>query len=81
MAEQERQIAALRQQLQSLQTAAASRAAAGGRGQRQMDGAVPAEYICPITQVLCRPCYLNAPVPWRAHACNSCPASIVQAAC
>lgn len=50
MRQQESEIAALKRQLESMQIAA-SRARAGGAGRRQMDGSVPAEYICPITQV------------------------------
>ena len=47
---QEAEISALRRQLEGMQ-AAASRSRAGGAGRRQYDGSVPAEYICPITQV------------------------------
>ena len=47
---QEAEISALRRQLEGMQ-AAASRSHAGGAGRRQYDGSVPAEYICPITQV------------------------------
>lgn len=50
MKAQEAEIAALRRQLESMQVAA-SRARAGGGGRRQYDGSVPAEYICPVTQV------------------------------
>ncbi len=50
MRQQESEIAALKRQLESMQIAA-SRARAGGAGRRQMDGSVPAEYVCPITQV------------------------------
>ena len=59
MQTQEAEISALRRQLESMQVAA-SRARAVGAGRRQYDGSVPAEYICPITQVrlLHRPtCY------------------------
>jgi chromosome segregation ATPase len=49
--EQEAQIRALRQQLEFMQAAASrAQAAAPGRA-RALDGDVPAEYICPITQV------------------------------
>ncbi len=50
MHSQEAEISALRRQLESMQVAS-SRARAGGAGRRQYDGSVPAEYICPITQV------------------------------
>ncbi len=50
MQAQESEISALRRQLESMQVAA-SHARAGGAGRRQYDGSVPAEYICPITQV------------------------------
>lgn len=50
MQTQEAEISALRRQLESMQVAS-SRARAGGAGRRQYDGSVPAEYICPITQV------------------------------
>ncbi|CAL8467465.1 g7003 [Coccomyxa elongata] len=49
MRQQEAEIAALKRQLESMQIAA-SHARAGGAGRRHMDGSVPAEYICPITQ-------------------------------
>ena len=64
MKAQEAEIAALRRQLESMQVAA-SRARAGGGGRRQYDGTVPAEYICPITQVgsctRCGACILKPP--------------------
>ena len=50
MEAQEGQIRALRQQLEGMQMAA-SRARTGNAGRRAMDGSMPAEYICPITQV------------------------------
>jgi len=51
MQAQEDEISTLRRQLDSMQVAS-SRARAGGAGRRQYDGSVPAEYICPITQVI-----------------------------
>ena len=58
MQAQEDEISALRRQLDSMQVAS-SRARAGGAGRRQYDGTVPAEYICPITQVMKSPGWLR----------------------
>lgn len=73
MHQQESEIAALKRQLESMQIAA-SRARAGGAGRRQMDGSMPAEYVCPITQVrphtspLSRLGRKSVSAPSRTHA-------------
>ena len=64
MHQQESEIAALKRQLESMQIAA-SRVRAGGAGRRQMDGSVPAEYVCPITQV--RPCTARKRTKTNVH--------------
>lgn len=65
MCQQEAKIASLEHQLKFMQIAA-SHALADGAGRRQMDGNMPAEYICPITQV--RPAILAAAFQKVWHA-------------